>query len=223
MNEGVTELSKQIYSLHMTIFWWCVAIGVAVFGVMIYALLNFRKSKGAIPDTLDHAQHQGRDYLDRDPGADPGGDGDSATRALINIEDMRNTEMTVRSPATSGAGSTSTSTRASRSSRCSTASTTRSASSTRALDPASVPDYLLTVDNPLVVPAGTKVRLLLTAQDVIHSWWVPAFGMKKDAIPGFVNEMWFKVDADKTGHLPRPVRRALRSRPRLHAGGGEGP
>jgi cytochrome c oxidase subunit 2 len=51
----------------------------------------------------------------------------------------------------------------------------------------------------LVVPAGVKVRLLLTANDVIHSWWVPAFGMKKDAIPGFVNEMWFKVDADKPG------------------------
>ena len=62
-----------------------------------------------------------------------------------------------------------------------------------------MPNYLLDVDRPLVVPAGTKVRLLLTAQDVIHAWWVPDFGMKKDAIPGLVNEMWFKVDADKTG------------------------
>jgi cytochrome c oxidase subunit II len=59
--------------------------------------------------------------------------------------------------------------------------------------------YLLNVDNPLVVPSGQKVRLLVTATDVIHAWWVPAFGMKKDAIPGYVNEMWFKVDADKTG------------------------
>jgi len=50
-----------------------------------------------------------------------------------------------------------------------------------------------------VVPAGTKVRLLITAADVIHAWWVPDFGMKKDAIPGFVNEMWFNVDEDKTG------------------------
>ena len=62
-----------------------------------------------------------------------------------------------------------------------------------------MPDYLLNVDNPLVVPVDTKVRLLLTAQDVIHAWWVPDFGMKKDAIPGFVNELWFKVDADKAG------------------------
>jgi cytochrome c oxidase subunit II len=55
------------------------------------------------------------------------------------------------------------------------------------------------VDKPLVVPVGSKVRLLLTGADVIHSWWVPAFGVKKDAIPGFINEAWFKVDTDKPG------------------------
>jgi cytochrome c oxidase subunit 2 len=67
------------------------------------------------------------------------------------------------------------------------------------VDPKTIPNYLLNVDNPLVVPAGVKVRLLVTAADVIHAWWVPDFGMKKDAIPGYVNEMWFKVDEDKTG------------------------
>jgi cytochrome c oxidase subunit 2 len=67
------------------------------------------------------------------------------------------------------------------------------------VDVASVEHYLLNVDHPLVVPAGVKVRLLITGADVIHSWWVPAFGVKKDAIPGFVNEAWFKVDADKPG------------------------
>jgi len=67
------------------------------------------------------------------------------------------------------------------------------------IDPATVPNYLLDVDNALVIPAGTKIRFLLTAQDVIHAWWVPAFGMKKDAIPGYVNEIWVQVDADKVG------------------------
>jgi cytochrome c oxidase subunit 2 len=67
------------------------------------------------------------------------------------------------------------------------------------VDPKTVPNYLLDVDNPLVVPSGTKIRFLLTAQDVIHAWWVPAFGMKKDAIPGYVNEIWVQVDADKVG------------------------
>jgi cytochrome c oxidase subunit 2 len=67
------------------------------------------------------------------------------------------------------------------------------------VDPNTVDHYLLNVDNPLVVPVGTKVRLLVTGADVIHSWWVPAFGVKKDGIPGFVNEAWFNIDADKTG------------------------
>ena len=57
-----------------------------------------------------------------------------------------------------------------------------------------VKDYLLDVDNPLVVPVDTKVRLLLTGNDVIHSWWVPDFAVKKDAIPGFINEAWFKAE-----------------------------
>ena len=67
------------------------------------------------------------------------------------------------------------------------------------IDPKTIPNYLLDVDNHLVIPAGQKVRFLLTAQDVIHAWWVPAFGMKKDAIPGYVNEIWVQVDADKIG------------------------
>jgi cytochrome c oxidase subunit 2 len=60
-----------------------------------------------------------------------------------------------------------------------------------------VDNYLLDVDNPLVVPVDTKVRVLVTAADVIHNWWVPDFGIKKDAIPGYINELWFK--ADQTG------------------------
>jgi cytochrome c oxidase subunit 2 len=67
------------------------------------------------------------------------------------------------------------------------------------VDPNTVEHYLLNVDHPLVVPAGTKVHLLLTGADVIHSWWVPAFGVKKDAIPGFLNDAWFNVDTDKPG------------------------
>jgi cytochrome c oxidase subunit 2 len=67
------------------------------------------------------------------------------------------------------------------------------------IDPKSVPNYLLEVDKPLVIPSGTKVRLLLTSQDVIHAWWVPDFGAKRAAIPGFVNELWFKVDPGKEG------------------------
>jgi cytochrome c oxidase subunit 2 len=67
------------------------------------------------------------------------------------------------------------------------------------IDPSTVPNYLLDVDKPLVIPSGTKIRLLLTSMDVIHAWWVPDFGAKRSVVPGFVNELWFKVDSGKEG------------------------
>ena len=66
------------------------------------------------------------------------------------------------------------------------------------IDPNTVENYVLNVDNPVVVPVDTKVRLLITAADVLHAWWVPALGVKKDAIPGFVNETWFTADTEGT-------------------------
>ena len=199
MPVGVTELSKEIYSLHMTIFWWCVGIGVVVFGVMTYSLLAFRKSKGAVPDrTIVHSTRVEIIWtivpvLILVVMAIP------AARTLIQIEDMRNTELTVKVTGyqwrwqyeylDEGISFFSVLDRQHDEAR----------QLGSGIDPNTVPDYLLNVDKPLVVPVDTKVRVLLTAQDVIHAWWVPDFGMKKDAIPGFVNELWFKVDADKAG------------------------
>lgn len=199
MPVGVTELSKEIYSLHMTIFWWCVGIGVAVFGVMIYSLLKFRKSKGAVPDrTIVHSTRVEIIWtivpaLILVVMVIP------AARTLIQIEDMRNTELTVKVTGyqwrwqyeylDEGISFFSVLDRQHDEAR----------QLGSGVDPNTVPDYLLNVDKPLVVPVDTKVRVLLTAQDVIHAWWMPDFGMKKDAIPGFVNELWFKVDADKVG------------------------
>ncbi len=201
MTQGVTELSREIYGLHMIIFWWCVAIGVAVFGVMIYSLINFRKSKGAVPDTTMLHSTKAEIIWTVIPVfilvlmAIP------ATRTLIKIEDTRNTELTIKVTGYQwkwqyeyiddgyGFGFFSSLDRKSDAAR----------QLQSGIDPASVENYLLDVDKPLVVPENTKVRLLLTAQDVIHAWWVPAFGLKKDAIPGFVNELWFKVEAGKTG------------------------
>lgn len=199
MPEGVTELSKTIYSLHMTVFWWCVAIGVAVFGVMIYALVKFRKSAGAVADTsITHSTRVEIVWtvipvLILVAMAIP------AARGLIEIEDMRNTEMTIKVTGyqwrwqyeylDEGISFFSVLDREH--------DKIRQIGS--GLDPNSVPNYLLNVDKPLVVPVDTKIRVLLTAQDVIHAWWVPDFGMKKDAVPGYINELWFKVDADKPG------------------------
>ena len=199
MPVGVTELSKEIYSLHMTIFWWCVAIGVFVFGWMIWSLVAFRKSQGAQPDTTITHSTKAEIIWTVIPViilvimAIP------AARTLIAIEDTRNSEISIKVTGYQwkwhydylgqDVKFFSTLDRASDEAR----------QLQSGLDPNDVPDYLLNVDNPMVVPEDTKVRVLLTAQDVIHAWWVPQFGMKKDAIPGNVNEMWFKVDAGKTG------------------------
>jgi cytochrome c oxidase subunit II len=199
MPEGVTEISRRIYDLHMLIFWVCVAIGVVVFGVMIYSLVRFRKSQGAVPDTT--MVHNTRveiiwtivPVLILVFMAVP------AARTLVEIEDTRNTGLTIKVTGFQwgwqyeyidhGVSFFQ--------------RLDRQADAARQLlsgvDPNSVEHYLLNVDNPLIVPSGVKVRLLVTASDVIHAWWVPDFGMKKDAIPGFINEMWFQVDVDKTG------------------------
>jgi len=199
MTRGVSTMSGEIYSLHMTIFWWCVAIAVFVFGWMILSLVKFRKSQGAVPDTTMVHSTKAEIIWTVLPVfilvlmAVP------ATRTLIKLEDATNTQLTVKVTAfqwkwqydymEKGVSFYSTLSRDSDAARQMSSGT----------DPETVQNYLLDVDNPLVVPVGKKVRLLLTAKDVIHAWWVPAFGVKKDAIPGFVNEVWFEVQADKPG------------------------
>ena len=199
MPEGVTILSKKIYSLHMLILWICVAIAVVVFGVMIYSLIKFRKSKGAEADkTLVHSTKVEIIWTVI-PIAILVFMAVPIARTLIEIEDMGNVNLNIKVTGYQwkweydylGQNVSFFST------------LKRDSDAARQLgsgiDPKSVEHYLLDVDNHLVVPAGQKIRFLLTAQDVIHAWWVPAFGMKKDAIPGYVNEIWVQVDADKLG------------------------
>jgi cytochrome c oxidase subunit 2 len=199
MTPGISAISREVYSIHMLVFWWCVGIAVFVFGWMIYSLVRFRKSKGAVPDTK--LLHNARvemvwtviPIVILVMMAVP------AARTLIAMEDASGSELTIRVTGyqwkweyeyvNHGVRYFSTLDRAS--------NETRELGSGR--DPYQVPHYLLDVDNPLVVPADTKVRVLISAQDVIHAWWVPALAIKKDAIPGTINVAWFKVDADKTG------------------------
>lgn len=192
--KGVTELSQEAYRLHMLILWWCVAIAVVVFGAMIYSLVKFRKSQGAKPDTNMTHSTTAEIVWTVIPivilviMAIP------AARGLIKIEDMRGSTMSVKVTGyqwkwhydylDQNVSFFSTLDRVS--------NETRMKQSGK--DPYAVPDYLLNVDNPLVVPVNTKVRILLTAGDVIHAWWVPALGIKKDAIPGFVTELWFNAE-----------------------------
>jgi cytochrome c oxidase subunit 2 len=193
---GVTELSREIYGLHMLILWICVAIAAAVFGVMIYSIATFRKSKGAVPATFEH-NTKAEIIWTVIPVIILVAMAVPAARTLVKIEDTRGSELTVKVTGYQwkwqyeyvdhGVSFFSTLARASDEAR----------QLDSGVDPASVANYLLEVDNPLVVPQGRKVRVLITANDVIHAWWVPDFGMKKDAIPGFINEMWF--NAEKPG------------------------
>jgi cytochrome c oxidase subunit 2 len=199
MTRGVTEISRKIYDLHMEIFWVCVVIGVIVFGAMIWSIIVFRKSKGAIPDVTMVHNTKVEVIWTTVPVIILIAMAVPAAKTLVEIEDTTKTELTIKVTGfqwgwqydylDDGVAYYSHLDRKSDEAR----------ELLSGIDPNSVEHYLLNVDHPLVVPVDTKVRLLVTGADVIHSWWVPAFGVKKDAIPGFVNEAWFRVDADKPG------------------------
>ena len=197
LRAGVTDLSREIYGLHTLILWVCVAIAVAVFGVMIYSIATFRKSKGAVAATFDH-NTTAEVVWTVIPVLILVGMAIPSARTLVRIDDSSGSELTVKVTGYQwmwqyeyvGEG-------VSFYSKLAEASNfARQLDS--GVDPYSVPNYLLDVDQPLVVPQGVKVRVLVTAADVIHSWWVPDFGIKKDAIPGYVNELWFKAEQPGT-------------------------
>lgn len=199
MTKGVTAMSRQIYGLHMLMFWLCVAIAVVVFGVMFYSIFTFRKSRGAIPDTTMVHSTTVEIIWTILPIIILVATAVPAATTLIKTEDLRNSQLTIRATGFQWGWNyeylNNNVSFFSRLDRLSDAARQLGSG----IDVTTVPHYLLNVDHPLVVPVGVKVRMLVTANDVIHSWWVPAFGVKKDAIPGFVNETWFDIDADKPG------------------------
>ena len=188
MTEGVTAVSRSIYSLHMIIFIICVVIGVLVFGVMFYSILVHRKSKGAVPQQF-HESTVVEVLWTTVPFLILVGMAIPATKTLIDIYNTDESEIDVKITGYQwkwqyeyvGEGV----------SFFSNLSTPREQIQNSRIKN---PHYLLEVDEPLVLPVGKKVRFLVTAADVIHSWWVPAFAVKRDAIPGFINEAWTKVE-----------------------------
>ena len=193
MPVGVTATSREVHDLHMLILWICVVIGAGVYAAMIVAIVKFRKSKGAVPAKFTH-NSMVEVVWTVIPAAILVFMAVPAAETLIRMEDTRNSELTIKVTGyqwrwhydyiDEGVGFFSTLDRESNAAR-------RVGSG---IDPTTVDNYLLKVDNDLVVPVDTKVRLLVTAADVIHSWWVPTFAVKKDAIPGFINETWFNAD-----------------------------
>jgi cytochrome c oxidase subunit 2 len=192
MPRGVTSQSMMSYQLHMIILWICVIIGVIVFSAMFISIVLHRKSKGYEAARFTHSATAEIVWtiipvLILVAMAVP------ATKALINMEVAPETEMTIKITGfqwrwkyeyledeiqfISSLHSDSNAAR-------------RLSSGT---DPLTIDNYLLDVDKPLVLPANTRIKFLITADDVIHSWWVPALGWKRDAVPGFINQAWTEI------------------------------
>ena len=188
MSPGVTQTSNDIYGLHMTILWICVVIGAVVFGVMFWSIFAHRKSRGHKPANF-HENTTVEVLWTIIPLVILVAMAIPATVTLIDMYDT--TEADVDIKITGYQWRWKYDYLDDEFGYFSSLSTPRDQINNRQ---AKGENYLLEVDKPLVVPVGQKVRLLMTANDVVHSWWVPEFGLKKDAIPGFINEAWIRVD-----------------------------
>jgi cytochrome c oxidase subunit 2 len=187
MRPGVTEMSVRIQQIHHLGLWVCIIVGIVVFGAMFYTMFAHRRAKNPTPDsfsenTLVEFIWTLIPVLILVVMAVP------ATTALRDIEDNENSDMTVLITASqwkwhykyldSGISYYS-----------------NIATPDEQIENLAPKDefYLLDVDNPLVLPTNKKIRFLMASDDVIHSWWVPDFAVKQDAIPGFINEAWTRI------------------------------
>ncbi len=204
LRKGVTEFSQTAYGLHTFTLWICIVIGILVFGAMIVSIFSHRKSKGYQAAKFSHSTFAELVWtvipiLILVVIAIP------ATKALITMEnptddDGKRMKMDMTIKVTGyqwkwkydymdeGISFLSTLAREHNFAR----------QKGSGIDVSTIENYLLEVDNPLVIPVDTNIRFLLTADDVIHAWWVPDFGWKRDSIPGYINEAWTNVKTPGT-------------------------
>jgi cytochrome c oxidase subunit 2 len=188
MTRGITDISNEVFELHMLIFWICVAIGALVFAVMFYSMWAHTKKKNPVPATF-HENHKLEiawtiiPFLILIAMAVP------ASKTLVKIYDDEAGDVNIQVTGYQWKW------------QYKYLEDDVSFFSNLSTDPDEIynlvpkgENYLQEVDEMVVIPAGKKVRFLITANDVIHSWWVPAFAIKQDAIPGFVNTAWTVVD-----------------------------
>jgi cytochrome c oxidase subunit 2 len=188
----VTQIAQEIYSIHNMMLFICLAIFIAVFGVMFYSIFKHRKSLGHKPATF-HESTAVEIAWTVVPFVIVIGMALPATKTVVAMKDTSNADLTIKATGMQwkwgydylkgeGEGI----------SFLSNLSTPREqvVDSTKTKNN----EYLLEVDNPVVVPVNKKVRIITTANDVIHSWTIPAFGVKQDAIPGFVRDTWFRAE-----------------------------
>ncbi|HRQ56481.1 MAG TPA: cytochrome c oxidase subunit II [Azoarcus taiwanensis] len=191
--EPVTSVAEQIYSLHTLMLIICLVIFVGVFGVMFWSIFKHRRSRGAVAANF-HENTTVEVLWTIIPVFILVGMAWPATKTIIDMKDTSDPDMTIKVTGYQwkwgydylhgeGEGIAFVSNLA-------TPRTQIQGQEEKG------EHYLVEVDNPMVVPVGKRVRLLVTANDVIHSWWVPAFGVKQDAIPGFIRDTWFRAEQE---------------------------
>jgi cytochrome c oxidase subunit 2 len=187
LRQGVTSISHKVFDLHMLIFWICVVACVLVFAVLIYSIFTHRKSKGAVPATFHESTTveiiwTTIPFLVLVAMAVP------ATTTLLEMEDTRDADMSIQ--VTGYQWKWKYDYLDEDISFFSVLTTPRDQIEGKA---EKGENYLVEVDNPVVVPINKKIRFLITSNDVIHSWWVPDLGWKQDAVPGFINDAWTEL------------------------------
>lgn len=188
LTQGSASLSRSIYDLHMLMFYICLVIGIITFGAMFYAIIWHRKSRGVVAKQFHHNTTVEIIWtlipaLILILMAIP------ATKVLLQMDDSSDSYLTIKATGLQwkwhysyldhGIGFTS--------------NLATPYSEIHGKKPKSK-NYLLEVDRNIVVPVGKKIRILTTSNDVIHSWYVPELGVKKDAVPGFINETWTLIE-----------------------------
>ena len=193
MTQGVTSISRQIWDLHMLVLWISVIIGIGVFGAMFYSIYHHRKSRGAKAATF-HESTTVEVIWTVVPFLILVGVAVPATKTLLYLEDTRDADVNIKVTGYQWKWKYDYLDE-DISFFSNLAPTSREAIEA---DPTQVEHYLLEVDNPIVVPVNKKIRWLITADDVIHAWWIPDFGVKQDALPGFINDAWAVIEKPGT-------------------------
>ncbi|MGF1909913.1 cytochrome c oxidase subunit II [Vibrio kasasachensis] len=188
MTQGVTQISEEVYQLHMLIFYICCAIALVVFGAMFYSIYQHRKSKGAVAAHF-HESTKVEIVWTIIPIIILIAMAIPATKTLLAMEDTSQSDLTIKITGSQWKWHYSYFEQ-------DVEFFSLLATTQNQIDGIEEKGahYLLEVDNPLVLPINQKIRFLMTSDDVIHSWWVPDFAVKKDTIPGFINEAWTKID-----------------------------
>jgi cytochrome c oxidase subunit 2 len=193
MTESVTPIGRELYSLHMLVFWICVVIGVVVFGAMAWSIIYHRKSKGAVADNF-HESTTVEIVWTVVPLLILIGIAIPATGTLLDLEDAKtDAEVTVQVTGIQWKWKYTFV-----DDDVSFISSLAQSSRDVIKDPTGNENYLLEVDEPLVLPINKKIRFLFHSDDVIHAWWVPELAVKQDSVPGFINDSWALIEEPGT-------------------------